>query len=125
MGLSLDNNGQIFRFTLNYGEKRQRILLGYGPPENIDPLRDRFIGIVIGICIATTVFALIWPESADLSARERLAAGLRTIARLLRVGEGSNDSKNQSSQREQVDPGASFPASGSRTEARTGEALKA
>ena len=43
-------------------------LQGYGPPENIDPLRDQFIGIVIGICIATTIFALIWPESADLSA---------------------------------------------------------
>jgi multidrug resistance protein MdtO len=78
-------------------------LQGYGPPENIDPLRDRFIGIVIGICIATTVFALIWPESADLSARERLAACLRTIARLLRVGRGGNDSKNQSSQREQLE----------------------
>jgi multidrug resistance protein MdtO len=78
-------------------------LQGYGPPENIDPLRDRFIGIVIGICIVTTVFALIWPESADLSARERLAAGLRTIARLLRVGRGSSDSKNQSGQREQLE----------------------
>jgi multidrug resistance protein MdtO len=78
-------------------------LQGYGPPENIDPLRDRFIGIVIGICIATTVFALIWPESANLSARERLAAGLRTIARLLRVERGSNDSKDQRSQREQLE----------------------
>jgi uncharacterized membrane protein YccC len=77
-------------------------LQGYGPPENIDPLRDRFIGIIIGICIATTVFAVIWPESADLSARERLAACLRTIARLLRVERGSNDSKNQSSQQEQL-----------------------
>jgi multidrug resistance protein MdtO len=78
-------------------------LQGYGPPENIDPLRDRFIGIVIGIFIATTVFALIWPESAEWSARERLAACLRTIARLLRVGRGSNDSKNQSWQGEQLE----------------------
>jgi multidrug resistance protein MdtO len=78
-------------------------LQGYGPPENIDPLRDRFVGIVIGICIATTVFALVWPESADLSARGRLAAGLRTIARLLRVGRGSNGSKNRSSQQEQLE----------------------
>ena len=78
-------------------------LQGYGPPENIDPLRDRLIGIFIGICIATTVFALIWPESADLSARERLAACLRTIARLLRVGRGSKGSKNRSSQREQLE----------------------
>jgi multidrug resistance protein MdtO len=78
-------------------------LQGYGPPDNIDPLRDRFIGIVIGICIVTTVFALIWPESADLSARERLAACLRTIARLLRLGRGNNGSQNQSSQREQLE----------------------
>jgi multidrug resistance protein MdtO len=78
-------------------------LQGYGPPDNIDPIRDRFIGIVIGICIVTIVFALIWPESADLSARERLAACLRTIARLLRVGRGKNGSQNGNSQREQLE----------------------
>jgi multidrug resistance protein MdtO len=78
-------------------------LQGYGPPENIDPLRDRFIGIVLGICIVTAVFAVIWPESADLSARERLAACLRTIARLLRVGRGNNDSQNRSWQWEQLE----------------------
>jgi multidrug resistance protein MdtO len=78
-------------------------LQGYGPPENIDPLRDRFIGIVIGICIVTTVFALVWPESAELSARERLAACLRTIARLLRFGRGNNGSEDRSSQREQLE----------------------
>jgi multidrug resistance protein MdtO len=78
-------------------------LQGYGPPENIDPLRDRFIGIVIGICIVTIVFALVWPESADSSARERLAACLRTIARFLRFGRGNNGSENRSSQREQLE----------------------
>jgi multidrug resistance protein MdtO len=78
-------------------------LQGYGPPDNIDPIRDRFIGIVLGICIVTTVFAVIWPESADLSARERLAAGLRTIAHLLRLGRGNNGSQNWSSQREQLE----------------------
>ena len=78
-------------------------LQGYGPPDNIDPLRDRFIGIVLGICIVTTVFAVIWPESADLSGRERLAACLRTIARLLRLGRGNSGSQNWSSQREQLE----------------------
>jgi multidrug resistance protein MdtO len=78
-------------------------LQGYGPPDNIDPLRDRFIGILIGICIVTVVFAVIWPESADLSARERLAACLRTIARLLRVGRGNNGSQDRSSEREQLE----------------------
>jgi uncharacterized membrane protein YccC len=78
-------------------------LQGYGPPDNIDPIRDRFIGIVLGICIVTTVFAVIWPESADLIARERLAACLRTIARLLRVGQANNGTQNWSSQREQLE----------------------
>jgi hypothetical protein len=78
-------------------------LQGYGPPENIDPLRDRFIGIVIGICIVTIVFALLWPESAELSARERLAGCLRAIARLLRLGRVNKDSHNGSSQREQLE----------------------
>jgi multidrug resistance protein MdtO len=78
-------------------------LQGYGPPDKIDPLRDRFIGILIGLCIVTTVFAVIWPESAALSARERLAACLRTIARLLRVGPGNNGSENRSSEREQFE----------------------
>jgi multidrug resistance protein MdtO len=78
-------------------------LQGYGPPENIDPLRDRFIGIVIGIGIVTTVFALIWPESAGLSARERLAAGLRAIARLLHLGRANQGSQNSKAQREQLE----------------------
>jgi len=78
-------------------------LQGYGPPEKIDPLRDRFIGIVIGIGIVTTVFALIWPESADLNARERLATCLRTIARLLHLGRANTGSQNSSSQREQLE----------------------
>jgi multidrug resistance protein MdtO len=78
-------------------------LQGYGPPDSIDPIRDRFIGIVLGICIVTTVFAVIWPESADLSARERLAAGLRTIAQLLRVGRTHDGSQNSNSQREQLE----------------------
>jgi multidrug resistance protein MdtO len=78
-------------------------LQGHGPPDKIDPLRDRFIGIVLGILIVTVVFAVIWPESADLNARERLAACLRAIARLLRVGKGNNGSQNRNTQREQLE----------------------
>ena len=46
---------------------------------------------------------MIWPESADLSARERLATGLRSIARLLRAGRGNNGSQNRSPEREQLE----------------------
>jgi multidrug resistance protein MdtO len=78
-------------------------LQGYGPPENIDPLRDRFIGIVLGICIVTVVFGLLWPESADSSARERVAACLRAIARLLHLGRPDNNSENSTSNQEQLE----------------------
>ncbi|MBV8330718.1 MAG: FUSC family protein [Verrucomicrobia bacterium] len=78
-------------------------LQGYGPVQEIDPLRDRFIGIVIGICIVSTVFALIWPESAALLGRERLAACMRAIARLLRLGGASNGSQESSAAREQLE----------------------
>jgi multidrug resistance protein MdtO len=79
------------------------VLQDYGPPTKIDPLRDRFIGIILGVCIISAVFALVWPESAHLIAREKLAACLRAIARLLHLG-GSNDgSQISSQQREQAE----------------------
>jgi hypothetical protein len=78
-------------------------LQGYGPPQEIDPLRDRFIGIVIGICIVTTVFALIWPESAALIGRERLATCMRAIARLLHLGGGGDGSRESSAESEQLE----------------------
>jgi hypothetical protein len=52
---------------------------------------------VIGICIVTTVFAVIWPESTDSHGRERLAACL------LRLGGTKNGSQNSNSQREQFE----------------------
>jgi multidrug resistance protein MdtO len=78
-------------------------LQGYGPPQEIDPLRDRFIGIVIGICIVTTVFTLIWPESAALIGRERLAACMRAIARLLHLGGAGDGSRESSAESEQLE----------------------
>jgi multidrug resistance protein MdtO len=79
------------------------VLKDYGPPTNIDPLRDRFIGIILGVCIISAVFALVWPESAQAFAREKLAACLRAIARLLHLA-GSNDgSQSLGPQREQLE----------------------
>jgi hypothetical protein len=75
------------------------VLKDYGPPKNIDPLRDRFIGIILGVCIISVVFSLVWPESAQSIAREKLAACLRAIASFLRVG-GPN---NSTSEREQLE----------------------
>lgn len=70
------------------------VLTDYGPSTQIDPIRDRFIGIVLGILIISTVFALIWPEDANSIARQKLAESLRAIARLLNLG-GENESNSQ------------------------------
>ena len=50
------------------------VLTDYGPSTQIDPIRDRFIGIVLGILIISTVFSLVWPEDATSIARQKLAA---------------------------------------------------
>jgi multidrug resistance protein MdtO len=78
-------------------------LQGYGPPNSIDPLRDRLIGIFLGICIIATVSSLIWPESAGSMARQRLAAGLRAIARLLHLGDTNHGSQSSITKREQLE----------------------
>jgi uncharacterized membrane protein YccC len=62
------------------------VLKEYGPPSSIDPLRDRFIGIILSVCSISIVFSLVWPESAQSIAREKLAACLRAIASLLCLG---------------------------------------
>jgi multidrug resistance protein MdtO len=65
------------------------VLKDYGPPKEIDPIRDRFIGIILGILIISTVFSLVWPEDARSFARQKLAASLRAVARLLNIRGGS------------------------------------
>jgi multidrug resistance protein MdtO len=75
------------------------VLSEYGPPTKIDPIRDRFIGIILGIIIISIVFSLLWPEDARAFLRQKLVACLRSIARLLRP-DGSPDS---SSQRQQLE----------------------
>lgn len=48
---------------------------------------NRFI--ILGILIISTVFSLVWPEDARTIARQKLAASLQAIARLLNIRGGS------------------------------------
>ena len=75
------------------------VLRDYGPPTSIDPIRDRFIGIILGIIIISIVFSLVWPEDARSFVRQKLAAGLRSIARLLSL----DRSPGSSPQRQQLE----------------------
>lgn len=64
------------------------VLQNYAPATEIDPIRDRFIGIIIGIVIISTVFSVVWPEDARTITRRKLAASLQAIARLLNIRGG-------------------------------------
>jgi multidrug resistance protein MdtO len=75
------------------------VLADYGPSTEIDPIRDRFIGIILGIVIISTVFSLVWPEDARTTTRQKLAACLQAIARLLNIRSG----RESNSQRERLE----------------------
>jgi hypothetical protein len=75
------------------------VLSDYGPPTKIDPIRDRFIGIILGICIISIVFSLVWPEDARSFVRQKLTACLRSIARLLSL----HSSPDPTPQRQQLE----------------------
>jgi multidrug resistance protein MdtO len=71
------------------------VLTDYAPSKVIDPIRDRFIGIIVGILIISAVFSLVWPEEARSIARQKLAACLRAVARLLNVRGGSESNSER------------------------------
>jgi multidrug resistance protein MdtO len=58
------------------------ILTGFGPSVDMDAGRDRIVGILLGNTVVYLVFTGIWPRSAALDARERLADALRRLAAL-------------------------------------------
>jgi multidrug resistance protein MdtO len=56
---------------------------GYAPETNFTTIRDRVVGIVIGIIVSSTVFRYVWPEHAIDALRLTLAQVLRNVAKLL------------------------------------------
>ncbi|MBN3858499.1 hypothetical protein G3N59_34435 [Paraburkholderia sp. Ac-20340] len=60
---------------------------GFGPSYDLTEVRDRAVGIVLGIVISAVVFSCLWPESERAAMRQRLAALLRQIADLMRPGQ--------------------------------------
>jgi multidrug resistance protein MdtO len=61
------------------------IFNGFAPKIEWDPIRDRLVGIVLGIFVSSVVFHYIWPERAGDQFRAGLARTLRDLARLLQV----------------------------------------
>ena len=55
----------------------------YSPKVDFDPIRDRIIGILLGLTVSTLVYQYIWPDRATDKLRTTFAKALRSISRLL------------------------------------------
>ena len=40
---------------------------GYAPDTDLDKIRDRVVGILIGLAVTTVIFHYVWPERARLT----------------------------------------------------------
>lgn len=67
-------------------------LLGhFGPTTDLTEIRDRMIGILIGVAVSTTISTMLWPEREGKSLKVTLAQLLRSIAGLARAGQELTD----------------------------------
>jgi len=58
-------------------------LHGYGPNDDVTLVRDRLVGILLGIAVMSVVFNFVWPERAEGRMRGLLARAVRASAALL------------------------------------------
>lgn len=68
----------LFTFSL-------AVLSQFGPTSNLTEIRDRMLGIVLGVSIATFVQMAFWREGEGDALRLKLASMLRPISALLRA----------------------------------------
>lgn len=59
----------------------------FGPLTNLTELRDRVIGILLGVLVSSIVHLYLWPDSEALPLKSRLAQLYRQIAGYLRAGD--------------------------------------
>ena len=70
------------------------LLAQFGPTTNLTEIRDRMVGIVLGVGVATFVQMSFWREGEGVALRQKLVALLRMIAAQLRTtqaGTGKQD----------------------------------
>jgi multidrug resistance protein MdtO len=58
-------------------------MMNFSPSTNLTEVRDRMIGVVLGILVYTFVSTLLWPEREGQSARDALADLLKEIGKFL------------------------------------------
>ncbi|MEB0137730.1 MULTISPECIES: FUSC family protein [unclassified Undibacterium] len=67
-------------------------LLGqFAPSVNLPEIRDRLLGIAIGVAVSLTIYTLLWPESEQGRLQQMLARLLQSIGSMARVGINGGD----------------------------------
>jgi len=61
------------------------VFQGYAPDTDLDNVRNRVVGILLGLVVTGLVFEYIWPERTIDRLRSALRAALRQLARLLEI----------------------------------------
>ena len=59
------------------------IYQGYEPETNFTTIRDRLVGILLGLAVSSIVFRYVWPEHASDGLRVTLARVLRNLSKLV------------------------------------------
>jgi multidrug resistance protein MdtO len=59
------------------------LLEQFGPTTNLTEIRDRLVGIVLGIGLSMLIYTTLWPEAEGQLLRQRCAALLRHLADLI------------------------------------------
>ncbi len=72
----------------------------FAPTTDLTEIRDRMIGILIGVAVSVTVSTLVWPEREGEALRAKLGKLLRSIADLARAG---NAAAEEAERRGQID----------------------
>lgn len=68
----------VFTFSL-------ALLEQFGPTTNLTDIRDRMVGILLGVAVATVIQMSFWREGEGDALRQKLAAMLRSVGALLRA----------------------------------------
>lgn len=84
----------LFTFSL-------AVLGQFGPTTNLTEIRDRMVGILLGVGIATFIQMSFWREAEGDVLRLKLASMLRPVAALLRVAPGDVGASGQLSYAQQ------------------------
>lgn len=59
------------------------LLEQFAPSTDLTEIRDRLIGVLLGVLVSTLVHGLLWPEGESDSLRRKLADALQGVAELL------------------------------------------